>query len=127
MGTTITQMPAPIAAVKRLKVAAYARISETKGNMPGSLSAQVSYYNDKIAKNPEWEFAGVYTDAGVSGTSTDRPGFRQMLTDCDAGKIDMIVTKSISRFARNTVDLLEVVRHLRANNIEVVFLSLIHI
>lgn len=121
MGTTITQMPAPIAAVKRLKVAAYARISETKGNMPGSLSAQVSYYNDKIAKNPEWEFAGVYTDAGVSGTSTDRPGFRQMLTDCDAGKIDMIVTKSISRFARNTVDLLEVVRHLRANNIEVVF------
>lgn len=121
MVTAITQTPAPLTAPTRLRVAAYARISETKGNMPGSLSAQVSYYNQVIAENPEWEFAGVFTDAGESGTSTHRHGFQSMLAACDRGEIDLILTKSISRFARNTVDLLRIVRKLRAGNIEVIF------
>lgn len=68
---------------KRLRVAAYARIAETKGNIPASLSAQVSYYNQMTTSNPDWEFAGVYADAGVSGTSTARPRFQDLLTDCD--------------------------------------------
>lgn len=121
MGTHITKTPAPVTRPARLRVAAYARISETKGNTPQSLSAQVSYYNQKIANTPEWEFAGVYADAGVSGTSSDRPQFRELLKACDRGAVDVVLTKSISRFARNTVDLLETVRHLKDRGIEVIF------
>lgn len=107
---------------KRLKVAAYCRVSVEKGRTMHSLSAQVSYYNTLIQKNPDWEFAGVYSDGGISGTSTDaRPDFLRMIEDAKAGKIDIILTKSISRFARNTVDLLETVRQLRALNVEVRF------
>ena len=85
-----------------------------------SLSAQVSYYNDKIQKNPEWLFAGVYADNGISGTGTaKREEFNRLLADCEAGKIDLVLTKSISRFARNTVDLLETVRHLKEIGVEV--------
>ena len=77
-----------------------------------SLSSQVSYYSDLIQNNPEWEYAGVYADEGITGTKTNRRGqFQQMLKACEEGKIDIILTKSISRFARNTVDLLETVRH----------------
>jgi len=80
-----------------------------------SLSAQISYYNDKIQKNPDWLFAGVYVDDGISGTGTaKREDFNRMIADADSGKIDIILTKSISRFARNTVDLLETVRHILA-------------
>ena len=117
----ITRVPAPAPAAKRTRVAAYARISEVKGNTPASLSAQVSYYNQKISQNPAWEFAGVYTDAGISGTTTSRPGFQNLLAACKRGEVDEILTKSVSRFARNTVDLLSIVRGLREQGIEVVF------
>ncbi|MCH4007769.1 MAG: recombinase family protein [Eubacterium sp.] len=106
----------------RKKVAAYARVSMETERLHHSLSAQVSYYSNLIQKNPEWEYAGVYADEGISGTSTARrPEFQKMLSDCEDGKIDIILTKSISRFARNTVDLLETVRHLKELGIEVQF------
>jgi DNA invertase Pin-like site-specific DNA recombinase len=102
-------------------VAAYARVSIEKGRTLHSLSAQVSYYSAYIQKHTEWEYAGVYADSGESGTSRDRDEFKRLLADCEAGKIDIILTKSISRFARNTVDLLETVRHLRELGVEVRF------
>jgi DNA invertase Pin-like site-specific DNA recombinase len=106
----------------RKRVAAYARVSCDSEPLLHSLSAQVSRYSDLIQNNPEWEFAGVYADAGLTGTSIDaRPEFQRLLADCEAGKIDVILTKSISRFARNTVDLLSTVRHLKELGIEVRF------
>ena len=106
----------------RKKVAAYARVSRDTERLIHSVSAQVSYYSALIQKNPEWEYAGVYADMGISGTDTaKRSEFLKMLADCEAGKIDIILTKSISRFARNTVDLLETVRHLKDLDIEVRF------
>lgn len=110
------------AVVAKKKVAAYARISMESERMHHSLSAQISYYNALIQKNPEWEFAGVYADDGISGTGiAKRTEFQNMLSDCEAGKIDIILTKSIQRFARNTVDLLETVRHLKDIGVEVRF------
>ncbi len=106
----------------RKKVAAYARVSMETERLMHSLSAQVSYYSGLIQKNPDWEYAGVYSDDGVSGTGTaKRSGFRQMVEDCEKGKIDIVLTKSISRFARNTVDLLDTVRHLKDLGVEVRF------
>lgn len=106
----------------RKKVAAYARVSKDTERLMNSVSAQVSYYSAFIQNNPEWEYAGVYADCGISGTdTTKRSEFRRMLEDCESGKIDIILTKSISRFARNTVDLLETVRHLKSLGIEVRF------
>lgn len=86
-----------------------------------SLSAQVSYYSSLIQQNPEWLFSGVYCDEGLTGTKDARPGFQQMLDDCRAGKIDMVITKSISRFARNTLTLLDTVRELKGLNVDVYF------
>ena len=104
------------------KVAAYARISMESERMNHSLSAQISYYNGLIQKTPEWEFAGVYADDGISGTGiAKRSEFQRMVADCEAGKIDIVLTKSIQRFARNTVDLLETVRHLKDIGVEVRF------
>ena len=112
---------APILTPKK-RVAAYARVSMETERLQHSLSAQISYYNDKIQKNPDWLFAGVYADNGISGTGTEkRDDFNRLLADCDAGKIDIVLTKSISRFARNTVDLLETVRHLKEIGVEVWF------
>ena len=106
----------------RKKVAAYARVSMETERLHHSLAAQVSYYSALIQNNPEWEYAGVYADEGITGTAASkRSEFMRMLADCDAGKIDIILTKSISRFARNTVDLLETVRHLKDLGIEVRF------
>lgn len=106
----------------RKRVAAYARVSAETDRTMHSLSSQVSFYNDFIQSNPEWIFAGVYADNFISGTDIERrPEFKRLLADCDAGKIDIILTKSISRFARNTVDLLETVRHLKEMGIEVHF------
>ena len=103
-------------------VAAYARVSSGKDAMLHSLSAQVSYYSNLIQSNPEWEYAGVYADNAVTGTkSSSREEFQRMLEDCEAGKIDIILTKTISRSARNTVDLLEAVRRLKELGIEVRF------
>lgn len=104
------------------RVAAYARISMDTEKLQHSLSAQVSYYNEKIQKNPNWLFAGVYADNGISGTGTaKRDEFQHLIADCNAGKIDIVLTKSISRFARNTVDLLKTVRHLKEIGVEVWF------
>ena len=106
----------------RKKVAAYARVSKDTEQLMHSLSAQVSYYSSLIQRTPEWEYAGVYVDAGITGTSvTARPEFQRLIADCEAGKINIVLTKSISRFARNTVDLLSTVRHLKELGVEVRF------
>ncbi len=120
---TVTKLKGALPQVPaKKKVAAYARVSRDTEQLMHSLSAQVSYYSNLIQKTPEWDYAGVYVDAGITGTSTKvRPEFQRMLEDCEAGKIDIVLTKSISRFARNTVDLLETVRHLREIGVEVRF------
>ena len=120
---TITKLETKNIELPKLKrVAAYARVSVERGRTLNSYSAQVSYYNDLIQKNPEWEFAGVYSDLGISGTGIEkRNDFKRLLQDCEEGKIDIILTKSVSRFARNTVDLLKVVRRLKELGIEVRF------
>ena len=120
---TIRKIERSIPSLKqRKKVAAYARVSMESERMHHSLSAQVSYYSSLIQKNPDWEYAGVYADYGISGTGMKkRQEFRRMLEDAEAGKIDIILTKSIQRFARNTVDLLRTVRQLKELGIEVWF------
>ena len=119
----LRKIEAAVPAIReKKKVAAYARVSMQSERMLHSLSAQVSYYSGLIQKNPDWEYAGVYADDFISGTNTvKRDEFKRMLADCEAGKIDIILTKSISRFARNTVDLLETVRHLKDLGVEVQF------
>lgn len=106
---------------KLLRVAAYARVSSGKDAMLHSLSAQVSYYNDLIQKNPEWLFCGVYADEAMTGTKENRTEFQKMLIACRNGEINLIITKSISRFARNTVTLLETVRELKDIGVDVYF------
>ena len=106
----------------RNKVAAYARVSMESDRLNHSLSAQISYYSELIQSNPEWIYVGVYADSGISGTGTrKRAEFQRLIADCDAGKIDIVLTKSISRFSRNAVDLLETVRHLKEIGVEVRF------
>lgn len=106
----------------RKKVAAYARVSKDTERLNHSLSSQISYYNQYIQSNPEWEFVGVYADLGISGVKLEnREEFQRMIQDCEAGKIDVVLTKSIQRFARNTVDLLETVRYLKDLGAEVWF------
>ena len=108
--------------LQRKRVAAYARVSMDTERLMHSLSVQVSYYSELIQNTPGWEYAGVYADEGITGTKMDsRPEFIRMLADCEAGKIDIILTKSLSRFARNTVDTLNVVRRLKKLGIEVRF------
>ena len=104
-----------------LRVAAYARVSSGKDAMLHSLSAQIGYYTELIQSNPEWQFIGIYSDEALTGTKETRNEFQRMLTDCREGKIDLILTKSISRFARNTVTLLETVRELKLLNVDVYF------
>ena len=106
---------------KRLRVAAYARVSSGKDAMLHSLSAQVSYYSELIQANPGWEYRGVYADEDSTGTKAARPEFQRLLSDCRAGEIDMVICKCNSRFARNTVTLLETVRELKALNIDCYF------
>ena len=104
------------------KVAGYARVSTDTDEQFTSFSAQTDYYTNYIKANPDWEFVGVYTDEGISGTNTkQRDGFNRMIADALAGKIDLIVTKSVSRFARNTVDSLTTVRKLKDHGTEVYF------
>ena len=106
----------------RKKVAAYARVSMETELLHHSLSAQVSHYSTLIQNNPEWEYAGVYADEGITGTSTKkRDEFNRLMGDCDAGKIDLVLVKSISRFARDTVDTLNATRHLKDLGIDVYF------
>lgn len=107
--------------LKRKRVAAYARVSSGKDAMLHSLSAQVSYYSDMIQRHPEWEYCGVYADEALTGTKDSRENFQRLLADCRAGKIDIVITKSISRFARNTVTLLETIRELKDLGVAVIF------
>lgn len=106
---------------KRKRVAAYARVSSGKDAMLHSLSAQISYYNDYIGSRGDWELAGIYADEALTGTKEDRPEFQRMLADCRNGKIDMVITKSLTRFARNTVTLLATVRELKLLEVDVFF------
>ena len=107
---------------KKRKVAAYTRVSVSSDSLLHSLANQVSHYTEMIQKNPEWEFVQVYVDEGVTGTSTEsREQFLKMMDDARAGRFDLLLTKSVSRFARNTVDLLESCRELKSLNVEVRF------
>ncbi|HHX62654.1 MAG TPA: recombinase family protein [Epulopiscium sp.] len=108
--------------LKLLRVAAYCRVSTALEEQEGSYQAQVSYYTDKIKDTPNWTSAGIYADDGISATNTKkRDDFNAMIGDCMAGKIDMVITKSVSRFARNTVDSLQAIRKLKEKNIAVFF------
>jgi len=108
--------------IKKKRVAAYARVSTDLAEQLTSYEAQVDYYTNHIKSNADWEFIEVYTDEGISATNTKkRAGFNRMVADALAGKIDLILTKSISRFARNTVDSLQTVRALRDKGVEVYF------
>ena len=110
------------AELKKLRVAAYCRVSTTLEEQEGSYDAQVSYYTDKIKDNQNWKSAGIYADDGKSATNTKkRDDFNAMIDDCMAGKIDMVITKSVSRFARNTVDSLQTIRKLKEKNIAIFF------
>jgi DNA invertase Pin-like site-specific DNA recombinase len=106
---------------KALRVAAYARVSSGKDAMLHSLSAQVDYYSTYIRHHPGWEYVGVYSDEAKTGTMDSRENFQRLLADCQAGKIDRVITKSVSRFARNTVTLLEAVRELKEHGVSVYF------
>ena len=128
--STVTKIPAsisrytsaPINAPVKRRVAAYARVSTDHEEQLTSYEAQVSYYTDYIKEHADWEFVKVYADEGLSGCSTaKREGFRQMVADALAGRLDLIITKSVSRFARNTVDSLSTIRELKEHNVECFF------
>lgn len=112
----------PIESLKKRRVAGYARVSTDNPEQLTSYESQVKYYTNYIESRSDWEFAGMYTDEGISATNTKhRSGFNRMVTDALAGKIDLIITKSVSRFARNTVDSLTTVRKLKEKGIEIYF------
>ena len=130
MARAVTMIPAtkniftamPTHSVAKRRVAAYARVSTDSEEQYTSYEAQIDYYTQYIQKREDWEFVKVYTDEGISGTNTKhRAGFNEMVEDALAGKIDLIVTKSVSRFARNTVDSLTTVRKLKEKGVEVYF------
>lgn len=107
---------------KKLRVAAYCRVSTLLEQQEGSYEAQVEYYTEKINNNPNWKCAGIFADDGKSATQTKkRDDFNVMIEACMAGKVDLVLTKSVSRFARNTVDALQYIRKLKEKNIPVVF------
>ena len=129
-GRKVTAIPArmqacaavPLQPVRKPRVAAYARVSTDQEEQETSFEAQCDYYGALIRNNPEWEYAGLYTDDGISATSTARrEGFNRLIADALAGKIDRILTKSVSRFARNTVDSLTTIRKLKEKGIGVTF------
>ena len=113
---------APISAAAKRKVAGYARVSTDMEEQQTSYEAQLDYYTNYIKSREDWEFVSVYTDEGISATSTKRrEGFQNMVADALAGKIDLIITKSVSRFARNMVDSLTTIRKLKEHGTEVYF------
>lgn len=115
-------IPATKSKIKtELRVAAYARVSDAKDAMLNSLESQIDYYNNRIEQHKGWRLIKVFSDKGLTGTKENRPGFQEMLKVCRNGEVDMVVTKAISRFARNTVTLLETVRELKALGIDVYF------
>ena len=128
MAKAVTIIPAtkniftalPTVLLSKRRVGAYARVSTDSDEQFTSYEAQVDYYTRYIQSREDWEFVKVYTDEGITGTNTKRrDGFNQMVQDALDGKIDLIVTKSVSRFARNTVDSLVTVRKLKEHGVEV--------
>ena len=121
MAVRVMEIPAALAAAEAAprRAAAYARVSTDHEDQLTSYAAQVEFYTDYIKGREDLEFAGVYTDEGISGTSTKhREGFKSMIADALAGKIDLIIAKSVSRFARNTIDSLTPIRRLKEHNVE---------
>ena len=117
VGNTVNKEVKP-----KLRVAAYCRVSTDSDEQATSYDTQVEHYSNFIQKNEEWEFAGIFADDGISGTNTKkREEFNRMISECMEGHIDMIITKSISRFARNTLDCLRYIRQLKEKNIPVFF------
>ena len=107
---------------KKLRVCAYARVSTNDDDQINSFDNQVNEYTNRIESNLDWKFSGIYADKGISGTQIKRrESFKRMVDDAVSGKIDMILTKSISRFGRNTVEVLETVRLLREKNVVIYF------
>lgn len=130
MAKSVTTIPAtiskytakPINSKKKRRVAGYARVSTDMEDQQTSYAAQCDYYTNYIQSRDDWEFVSLYSDEGISATSTKhREGFNQMIADALAGKIDLIITKSVSRFARNTVDSLSTIRKLKENGTECYF------
>lgn len=105
----------------RTKVAAYARVSEDSERLEHSLEAQISYYTALIQNNPDWQFVKVFYDDGISGTSLNRPGFIELMEACEGGLVDLILVKSISRFGRNSMDMLNTIRYLKTLGIGIFF------
>ena len=130
MAKNVTTIPAtlnrftanPISSRKKRRVAGYARVSTDMEDQQTSYAAQCDYYTNYIQSREDWEFVKLYSDEGISATSTrHRDGFNQMVEDALAGRIDLIITKSVSRFARNTVDSLSTIRKLKENGCECYF------
>lgn len=129
MAKTVSIIPAkPMQELKnraiesKLRVCAYCRVSTDNEEQLSSYEAQVRHYTEHIHNNPSWEFSGIYADEGISGTNTkNRAEFNRMIEDCMNGRVDLIITKSISRFARNTLDCLKYIRLLKEKNIAVFF------
>ena len=112
----------PTQAAGKLKVAAYCRVSTDRNEQKTSFDGQVKTYSAMIKANPEWEYVGIYADEGVTGTSAEkRPDFMRMISDCEEGKVNLIITKSISRFARNTLECITYVRHLNNLGVHLIF------
>ena len=130
MAKSVTTIPAtisrftatPFSENKKRRTAGYARVSTDSDEQFTSYEAQVDYYTNFIKGRDDWEFVEVYTDEGITGTNTKhRQGFKRMIADALSGRIDLIVTKSVSRFARNTVDSLTTVRQLKEKGVEIFF------
>lgn len=121
MARSVQKIEFPPPMPKPIRVAAYARVSSGKEAMLHSLSAQVDYYSTYIRHHAGWEYVGVYADEAKTGTKDTRENFQRLIADCRAGKIDMVITKSVSRLARNTLTLLETVRELKAVDVDVYF------
>ena len=118
VGNTVTMEDKP-----KLRVAAYCRVSTDSDEQATSYETQIEHYTNFIQKNEEWQFADIFADDGISGTNTKkREEFNRMIEECMAGNIDMIITKSISRFARNTLDCLKYIRQLKEKNISYIYL-----
>ena len=120
--TNIIDRRKSISVDKRLRVAAYCRVSTDSEDQLNSYRSQVQHYTDFINSKSEWTQVGIYADEGITGTQVSkREEFQRLINDCLSGKIDMVITKSISRFARNTVDTLNYVRKLKDYNVAVFF------
>ena len=108
----------------KLRVAAYCRVSTDMEDQRTSFEGQVRHYTELIQANPEWELAGIFADEGITGTSAEkRPEFQRLMKECEAGNVDLVLTKSISRFARNTLECLTYVRHMNNLGVHIVFES----